>query len=923
MTKWLFAVVLLSSISAGAQQQNVSQIPDCSLGTCAGLGIPAFTCNSGQKYARVDAPGSNYTCTGFPPHWVADTSGGGGLPVAGSSGQAPVSTGAGTTYNAQPVAQLATSNVFTNTQNFVNSEAFTSGQANLHVQTLINGCDPSFEYHAVQFNFETEAITGCITGTAGAATHQITAIAGYATSANTVPAVGGYLQGRCTANGAHCFGFNAVVQDVAGLTTGGLMSHELDIQPFNPPSAYVAGDGLNIILQNNLNQGSYPFTAINIGASNGPSATGPGQWNTIFKVQPGILPVNADVFYVGAAGTAVSGTNWGSPVLFRMFESAFVSGAPVGVDWNLQARVGSGNNPAFDNLYLFQNGSTNIPLHHFTLASYQNMDLAFQESDGNFATIKVPALQIGGSVFNLPTGTGVAPVFSAAASTNFVPVVTNGPNTTLGSSEIIDAGAGVVVGSATGGAQGAGTLNAVNLYVNGVAVGGGGGGGIGYPGGTGIPTVVGGAAWGSTITPASGLTTWFTTPSSANLISLLTDETGTGSAVFAGSPAFAGTPTVPTASAATNTTQIASTAFVNNIFAAPPAIGSTTPAAGNFTTLSATSGISTGSGPTSCGSATGCLALSDGSTAGTPTAGQAYIRSDSTSGQLLFSIDGSPEAPIGSGGTGILYPSATATHIPAAVITGGVTSLTDSSFIDNTTNTFDTEPLFLVGEYQQATGTANSGNNFVSNPTNWLISYWNGTTAVSAAWNVYAWVAQGASPPASVLTYAAPANLTTTAVLYAIDPGLAATSSINFASPKFKTRGAVWNGSASILDDWNWQNVYGTGGNPTATLQFTHSGSSGAATVEMPGLKLDGNPEIASGVSTNSDISGEFALSSATTAGPYAWQNTYASHPECVLENQFSTTTASWVTYSGTTSFTINFASAVTGTVGYVCVGRN
>jgi len=49
---------------------------------------------------------------------------------------------------------------------------------------------------------------------------------------------------------------------------------------------------------------------------------------------------------------------------------------------------------------------------------------------------------------------------------------------------------------------------------------------------------------------------------SANLASAITDETGSGSLVFANSPGLGGTPTAPTAAAGTNTTQIATTAFV-------------------------------------------------------------------------------------------------------------------------------------------------------------------------------------------------------------------------------------------------------------------------------------------------------------------------------------------------------------------------
>lgn len=55
----------------------------------------------------------------------------------------------------------------------------------------------------------------------------------------------------------------------------------------------------------------------------------------------------------------------------------------------------------------------------------------------------------------------------------------------------------------------------------------------------------------------------FAATTSAQLASVLSDETGgAGVAVFSASPALTGTPTVPTAAPGTNTTQVASTAFV-------------------------------------------------------------------------------------------------------------------------------------------------------------------------------------------------------------------------------------------------------------------------------------------------------------------------------------------------------------------------
>jgi hypothetical protein len=69
------------------------------------------------------------------------------------------------------------------------------------------------------------------------------------------------------------------------------------------------------------------------------------------------------------------------------------------------------------------------------------------------------------------------------------------------------------------------------------------------------------------VVTSSGNATSFGTFASSVLAAALTDETGTGSAVFGtaptiSSPALTGTPTAPTATAGTNTTQVATTAFV-------------------------------------------------------------------------------------------------------------------------------------------------------------------------------------------------------------------------------------------------------------------------------------------------------------------------------------------------------------------------
>jgi hypothetical protein len=276
-----------------------------------------------------------------------------------------------------------------------------------------------------------------------------------------------------------------------------------------------------------------------------------------------------------------------------------------------------------------------------------------------------------------------------------------------------------------------------------------------------------------------------------------------------------------------------------------------------------------------------------------------------------------------SGGSGTTMPTPVLHKIPAVSSVTAPGQFVASAFLDDTNNTFDSEPFFMVGETQQAQGTATATQNFISNFSNWNINYWNGTIPVTASWSVYGWVAQGASPPATVLTYASPTGLPVTAVLFATDPNLLATASINYATPKLKLRGSCWNGTASVLDDWNLQGTPGTGANPTETFLFQHVGCSGSALIELPGLKVDGITQIATGVSTNTDITGELSFSAATTA-TYTWANTYVSHPECHgIEPQFNTTAEHWVTYTGVTSFTINFSAAVTGAVSYGCTGRN
>lgn len=66
----------------------------------------------------------------------------------------------------------------------------------------------------------------------------------------------------------------------------------------------------------------------------------------------------------------------------------------------------------------------------------------------------------------------------------------------------------------------------------------------------------------------------------------------------------------------------------------------------------------------------------------------------------------------------------------------------------------------------------------------------------------------------------------------------AATNSANQSSNSLSLQGTYWNGSSSATDQWTIQDIVGTGTNPTSTLTFSHSGSSGAASVSLGSIAL-------------------------------------------------------------------------------------
>jgi len=307
----------------------------------------------------------------------------------------------------------------------------------------INGCNPTAEFYAVQYKSETEALSGCVKGSENATTHQLTGVAGYATSSKSgVPdAVGMYAQARALVNGAHAFGGNDVAQDIAGLTSGvQLVGREIDVQPYNSPSSYDGGFGLNIMLYNNnyVRNGctaalacNFGFSAIHIGS--GPS--GGGQtWNRGIYVPSGAIG-RGSVLYVEPTGAKATPTsNYDSPDLWSVFVTGWNGRAAFFDRWTTNLRVAAGTNPGYDMFYNQIIGPAyNVPFHHFALTGYQNMDLCFVHSNATFGCLRDNPGSTANSTWTPPASTGVLPVLVAPVA-NAIPLISSATGSTTDAS---------------------------------------------------------------------------------------------------------------------------------------------------------------------------------------------------------------------------------------------------------------------------------------------------------------------------------------------------------------------------------------------------------------------------------------------------------------------------------------------------------
>lgn len=212
------------------------------------------------------------------------------------------------------------------------------------------------------------------------------------------------------------------------------------------------------------------------------------------------------------------------------------------------------------------------------------------------------------------------------------------------------------------------------------------------------------------------------------------------------SPTFTGVPAGPTATSGTNTTQFATTAYVLTSYATPPAIGNTTPAAGSFTTLSSSglanlssvqSASATFTGGTINSMSVGATTASTGKF--TTIAASSTITPNTTAG--IVGTTAADSANAGSIGeyitaqaSGVSLTSGSNANITSISLTAGdwdvwgvirfsqAATTTATALIAGTSTTSVTFGTFDTYSALTAALPANAGNNLVAPPTRINIS---------------------------------------------------------------------------------------------------------------------------------------------------------------------------------------------------------
>ena len=256
---------------------------------------------------------------------------------------------------------------------------------------------------------------------------------------------------------------------------------------------------------------------------------------------------------------------------------------------------------------------------------------------------------------------------------------------------------------------------------------------------------------------------------SAELAGIISDETGTGTVVLSVSPALTGTPTAPTAGAGTNTTQIATTAFVTaanttnaNLTGPITSVGNTTAVASQTgtgstfvmntapTLVTPVLGVATATSinSTAIPSSKTLVVTTDklNVLAATTSAELAGIISDETgTGTVVLSVSpaltGTPTAPTAGAGTNSTQIATTAFVTAAnttnANLTGPITSVGNTTAVASQTGTgstfvMDTAPTLVTPVLGVATATSINKVTITAPATTATLTLANGSTLATA-----------------------------------------------------------------------------------------------------------------------------------------------------------------------------------------------
>lgn len=77
-----------------------------------------------------------------------------------------------------------------------------------------------------------------------------------------------------------------------------------------------------------------------------------------------------------------------------------------------------------------------------------------------------------------------------------------------------------------------------------------------------------------------------------------------------------------------------------------------------------------------------------------------------------------------------------------------------------------------------------------------------------------------------------------------IATAIPATSSVNNNSPTFSLSGSFWNGTASGTDIWEWQDVVGSGANPSVTYTLNHTTTNQGTAITVPSVNIPYNTNV-------------------------------------------------------------------------------